>query len=62
MSALANRGWESPSRAMEAAMPHPECSEVVDMRERLRAVRDTLLVLTIQIVFRVVLMMRRWNY
>jgi hypothetical protein len=62
MSALANRGWESTSRAMEAAMPYPERSEVVDMRERLRAVRDTLLVLMLQIVFRVVLMMRRWNY
>jgi hypothetical protein len=62
MSALVNRGWESQSRALEAAMPHPNSSEVVDMRERLRAVRDTLLVLMIQIVFRVVLMLRRWNY
>jgi hypothetical protein len=62
MSALANRGWETSSRALEAAMPHPNRSEVVDMRERLHAVRDTLLVLMIQIVFRVVLMMRRWNY
>lgn len=62
MSALANRGWDSPSRAVEAAMPYPERSEVMDMRERLHAVRDTPLVLAIQIVFRIVLMLRRWNY
>ena len=62
MSALVNRGWESQSRAPKAAMPHLNNSEVVDMRERLRAVRDTILVLMIQIVFRVVLMLRRWNY
>lgn len=62
MSALANRGWESPSRAIEEAMPYPERSEVVSMRERWHAVRDTLLVLAIQIVFRIMLMLRRWNY
>jgi hypothetical protein len=29
---------------------------------RMNAVRDTLLVLGLQVVFRVTLMLRRWNY
>lgn len=32
------------------------------MRRRLEAVRDTLIVLGIQIVFRAMLALRRWNY
>jgi hypothetical protein len=32
------------------------------MRDRMRALRDTLLVLGLQLVFRVTLIMRRWNY
>ena len=32
------------------------------MRETLIAVRDTLLVVGLQIVFRIALVLRRWNY
>jgi hypothetical protein len=62
MSALADRSWESQGRALDVAVSYEASSEVANMRERLRAVRDTLLVLMIQIVFRAVLLARRWNY
>jgi len=39
-----------------------ECVEDVPMREKLAVVRDTLIVFGLQIVFRVVLLLRRWNY
>ena len=39
-----------------------ECLEDVPMREKLAVVRDTLIVFGLQIVFRVVLLLRRWNY
>lgn len=32
------------------------------MREKLLAARDTLVVLGLQVVFRVALVLRRWNY
>jgi hypothetical protein len=62
MSALAQGGWEGCSRASKGALAARESLEEVAMRERLIAVRDTLLVLGLQIVFRVALMLRRWNY
>lgn len=62
MSALAGGSWSSRGSAMVAAMPRPDFSEVMAMRNRMRAFRDTLLVLGIQIVFRAMLALRRWNY
>jgi len=38
------------------------CVEELPMRETLIAVRDTLLVVGLQIVFRIALVLRRWNY
>jgi hypothetical protein len=43
-------------------MPFPDSAEVSRMRRSLVAVRDTLIVLAIQLVFRATLVMRRWNY
>ena len=60
MSALASRGWES-SRQEAQGMHAPDNSERM-IHERIRAFRDTLLVLGLQLVFRVTLIMRRWNY
>ncbi len=32
------------------------------MREKLAAIRDTMIVLSLQLVFRTVMLLRRWNY
>lgn len=62
MSALVNRGWGSRSSATVATMPFPNSSEDTAMRNRLRNLRDTVLVLGVQLVFRAMLALRRWNY
>jgi len=36
--------------------------EDVVMREKMALVRDTLIVLGLQLVFRAVMLLRRWNY
>ncbi|MGA8144526.1 MAG: hypothetical protein WB987_11610 [Candidatus Acidiferrales bacterium] len=62
MSALASNRWDSQSEAKVAAMPFPKDSEETAMRDRMSALRDTLLVLGLQLVFRATMIMRRWNY
>jgi hypothetical protein len=47
---------------MDTAMPRSNFSEVGAMRNGIRAVRDTMLVLVVQLVFRAMLLLRRWNY
>lgn len=47
---------------MDAAMPRSNFSEEAAMRNRIRAVRDTILLLGVQLVFRAMLVLRRWNY
>jgi hypothetical protein len=64
MSALTSIGWKPATRTTAAvhAMPFPDSGEASRMRRSLVAVRDTLIVLAIQLVFRATLVMRRWNY
>ena len=62
MSALANGGWESRSSATVAQMPIPEAAEETGLSNQIRIIRDTILVLGIQIVFRATMVLRRWNY
>jgi hypothetical protein len=64
MSALTSMGWKPATRTAAAvhAMPFPDSVEVSRMRRSLVALRDTLIVLAIQLVFRATLVMRRWNY
>ena len=62
MSALAGNRWNSQSEETVAAMPFPKNVEETAMRDRISAIRDTLLVLGLQLVFRATLIMRRWNY
>jgi len=65
MSTLTNTSWNPQSRAASAtahALPFPDASEVSVMRQRAIAFRDTIIVMAIQLVFRVSLAMRRWNY
>jgi hypothetical protein len=62
MSALASNRWNSRREATVATMPFPKESEQAAMSNRLCAIRDTLLVLSLQLVFRATLILRRWNY
>lgn len=64
MSALTETSWKPAGRTAAAvhAMPYPNSAEVSRMRYNLVALRDTLIVLAIQLVFRATLAMRRWNY
>lgn len=62
MSALANGGWESRSSGTVASMSIPQAAEESALSNRIRIIRDTILVLGIQIVFRATMVLRRWNY
>lgn len=53
---------ESQAVAVATAMPFPAAMEDSAMRDCLEAVRDTLLVLGLQVVFRVTQFLRHWNY
>jgi len=62
MSALAGNRWEVRRQAaMGSAAPLSKDSGS-RLQNRLNAVRDTLLVLGLQVVFRITLILRRWNY
>jgi hypothetical protein len=61
MSALAGNRWNSDHEVTaEAALPVP--AEEIAMREKLNVVRDTMIVLGIQIVFRAMILLRRLNF
>ena len=62
MSALANSGWESRGDASVEAMPFPDGSKEMALRERMMILRDTILVVALQLVFRATMALRRWNY
>jgi hypothetical protein len=64
MSTLSSMGWKPASRTatLVHATPALGSTEPSAIRQRAIAVRDTLIVLAIQLVFRATLAMRRWNY
>lgn len=65
MSTLTSTVWKSHSRtatAMAQALPFSDTAEVSVMREKAIALRDTIIVIALQLVFRASLAMRRWNY
>jgi hypothetical protein len=62
MSSLASSGWDSNSNGSHAQTAVHTDSDQVSTDSRISAVRDTLLVLGLQIVFRATLILRRWNY
>lgn len=53
---------ESQAETVAAAMPFSAAMEASAMRDCLDAVRDTLLVLALQVVFRMTQFLRQWNY
>jgi hypothetical protein len=54
--------WNRESQAVAVAMPFPAAMEESWMQARLEAVRDTLIVIGLQIVFRVMTFLRHCNY
>jgi hypothetical protein len=61
MNARANNRWNRPV-AVAVALPYSPMFEVIPMRDRLAVLRDTIIVLGMQIAFRAALWMRRLNY
>ena len=58
MSAVAGNGLDQSREAVAAAMRFPESREEGLMRARMEALRDTMIVLVLQIVFRAMMMLR----
>jgi hypothetical protein len=58
---LAGNRWDVRREAIGSAAPLSKDSGS-PLQNRMNAVRDTLLVLGLQLVFRVTLILRRWNY
>ncbi len=62
MNSLARQTYR-PNRAVATAVPYPAgFGDALLMRERLAAIRDTLIVLGLQIVFRATMFFRHLNY
>jgi len=61
MNALASRNLR-PTQAVAIAIPYPAGFGDFSMRERLLAIRDTLVVLGLQVVFRATMILRHLNY
>jgi len=59
---MARSDWKRESQAIAATMPFPVAMEEGWMRARLEAVRDIIVVLGLQLVFRLTLFLRHWNY
>ena len=62
MSALAGGEWKTNSDALAAQAVRVAVVEESSMSEKLDIVRDTLIVLMLQLVFRTMMLLRRWNY
>jgi hypothetical protein len=62
MSARPINRWNARPAAIAIAIPYGATFEVAPMRDRLFALRDTLLVFGMQIAFRAAMMLRRLNY
>lgn len=58
------RAYNDPrtSRAVAIALPMPVAFEDCLMRDRLAAIRDTLIVFGLQLVFRATMFLRHMNY
>ncbi len=62
MSARIDNRWTARSTAVAIALPYGAAMEVVSMRERLSIIRDTLIVLGMQIAFRATQLLRHLYY
>jgi hypothetical protein len=62
VSALTGNEWNVNQSGTAAEMSLLAASKPVTMRQKVAAVRDTLIVLGMQIVFRVTMLLRHLNY
>jgi hypothetical protein len=62
VSALTGNDWHVKQNGAAAEMSLLAPSKPVTMRQRVATVRDTLIVLAMQIVFRVTMFLRHLNY
>jgi hypothetical protein len=62
MSSLAGGDWKTDGGAQVVQMARAAVVEETSMREKVDIVRDTLIVLMLQLVFRTMMLLRRWNY
>jgi hypothetical protein len=62
MSALAPEFRQPGLGLTAAAVPVAAAPEVALMRERLEVLRDVVISLGMQLVFRATILLRRWNY
>ena len=62
MSSLADGDWKTDGGAQAVQMARAAVVEETSMREKVDIVRDTLIVLMLQLVFRTMMLLRRWNY
>ena len=61
MSAIAGPGWNAQNNGRLARLPQPSVLEESSMRAKLAAIRDTMIVLSMQLAFRTVTLLRRWK-
>ena len=54
--------WNRERPAVAVAIAFPPLVKASPMHDRIEAVRDTLLVFGLQVVFRITQLLRHWNY
>ena len=62
MSQMQANQWDSGQGVVAAAIALPQQGMGPAMREMMVVARDTMIVLMIQLAFRAMLLLRRWNY
>lgn len=62
MGVRRNGDWDLPHGAVATAIALPAQGAGSSMREMVIVARETAMVLLIQIAFRAMLLLRRWNY
>jgi hypothetical protein len=62
LSAIGPSYSQANSNALAADLSFAVSPEEINMREKVVAIRDTAIVLGLQLAFRLAMMLRRWNY
>jgi hypothetical protein len=62
MSPKAGNRWNPRPAAVAVALPYPAALDFTVMRDKMQNLRDTLIVLGMQLVFRATMLLRRLNY
>jgi hypothetical protein len=62
MSAIAGQSWNLQKDGPVSRLPQAPAVGESLMREKIAAIRDTMIVLSLQLVFRAFTLLRRWNY